>query len=173
MKRTTKNKIKKRVRVITEEILWTLRDLGELVPYPFESKYQHIQRLRHYDRYKVSRALGDLSKNGFIKKIKREKKVYYSLTDLGRAKSLKYAYSRKLKKVKTNGLSTIVIFDVPEEKKKSREFLRRFLVQNGFIMLQRSVFIGPWEIHPEFRELLRELKIELSVSVIEGRVLYT
>lgn len=157
---------------ITNEILWVLRDLGEMVPYPFEGKYQHIQRLRNYDRYQVSRALGDLSKQGLIKKIKKEKKTYYSLTDLGRAKSLKYFYLRKPKKAKVNGFSTIIIFDIPEEKRKARKFLRRFLKQNGFINLQKSVLIGPWEIHPEFKDLLKELKVELNVSVIEGRVLY-
>lgn len=172
MKRSTKRKLKKKVVEITNEILWTLRDLGELVPYPFESKYQHIQRLRQYDRQQISRALWDLSKQGLVKKIPRKRKIYYKLTDLGRARSLKYAYGRKSKQLKTNGLSTIIIFDIPEEKKKARDFLRRFLVQNGFIMLQRSVFIGRWQMHPEFRELLKELKIELNVSVIEGRVLY-
>src|SRR5438067_544827 len=53
-----------------------------------------------------------------------------------------------------------------------RNYLRRFLKDNGFYMLQRSVFIGPWIIHGEFKELLKELKVELNVSIIEGRVLY-
>jgi DNA-binding transcriptional regulator PaaX len=172
MKRTTKRKLKKAAKAITNEILWTLRDLGELVPYPFEGKYQHLQRLRNYDRYKVSRALRDLSTQGLVKKVSRERKIYYGLTDLGRAKSLRYAYLKKHKRAKTNGLSTIIIFDIPEEKRKARRFLRKFLKDNGFINLQKSVLIGPWEIHPEFKDLLRELKVELNVSVIEGRVLY-
>lgn len=173
MKKTTKRKLKQKAGQVTNEILWVLRDLAEMVPYPFESKYEHINRLRYYDRYKVSRALGDLTRQGLVKKVRREKKVYYSLTDLGRAKSLKYAYSKKERAAKTNGLSTIVIFDIPEERRKARDFLRRFLKKNGFMMLQRSVFIGRFEIQPEFKELLSELKVDLNVKVLEGRVLYT
>ena len=173
MKRTTKIKIKKAVVNLTQEILWTLRNLAELMPYPFEGKYQHVQRLRHYDRYKVSRAFWELERKGLIKKVKKEQKIYYKITDLGRAKSFKHFYSQKPKIRKSNGLATIIIFDIPEEKKKARDFLRRFLGQNGFTMLQRSVFIGPWELHSEFKELLKELKLELHVSIIEGRVMYT
>lgn len=172
MKRTTKRKIEKIALTVGQEILWALKDFGEMIPYPFEGPGQHLRRLREYDRYKVSRSLWELSRQGLVKKAKRERKVYYYLTDLGRAKSLRYIYAKRPKVSKVNGLSTIVIFDIPEQKRKARQFLRRFLIQNGFTMLQRSVFIGRWEIQPEFKELLKELKIDLDVSVIEGRVLH-
>ena len=173
METTHQLKLKHKTAAITNEVLWFLKDMGQLVPYPFEGKYQHIQRLRHYDRYKVSRALWDLSNKGLVKKLNRTGKIYYEITNLGRARSLKYEYLRKPRKVKTNGLSTLIIFDIPEEKKKARGFLRRFLIQNGFIMLQKSVFIGRWEIDPQFKDLLKALKIDLNVSVIEGRVLHS
>ncbi len=172
MNRSTKRKIRNRVESVTNEILWFLRDIGEAIPYPFEGKNHHIQRLRYYDRYKVSRAFWELNRKGLIKKVKKDKKFYYTITDLGRAKSLKYSYSKKPKITKVNGFATIVIFDIPEAKRKARRFLRRFLKDNGFINLQKSVMIGPWELHPEFKELLKELKIELNVSIIEGRVMY-
>ncbi|OGE74192.1 MAG: CRISPR-associated endonuclease Cas2 [Candidatus Doudnabacteria bacterium RIFCSPLOWO2_02_FULL_42_9] len=172
MKRTTKRKIKKRLKTITGELLWFLRDMGELIPYPFEGKYQYIKRLKYYDRYKISRAFWELDRDGLVKKIKKERKTYYQITNLGRARSLKYIYSRKLRRAKNNGFSTLVMFDIPEEKKKARQFLRRFLIQNGFMMLQKSVFIGPWELLPEFKELLKELQVELNVNILEGRMLF-
>ena len=172
METSRKLKVKEKTARITDEVLWVLNDMAQLVPYPIEGKYQHTQRLRHYDRYKVSRALWDLSNRGLVKKVSRTGKTYYQITNLGRLRSLKYEYLRKPKTAKTNGLSTLIIFDIPEEKKKARGFLRRFLVQNGFLMLQKSVFMGRWEVDPQFRDLLKELKIDLNVSVIEGRVLY-
>jgi DNA-binding transcriptional regulator PaaX len=172
MKTATKKIIKRKAYEITEEILLTLKDLSQVIPHPFESKSEHIQRLRRYSRGQITRGLGDLANQGLIKKIKRERKTYYGITDLGRARALKYQYATMPKKAKSNGFSTLVIFDIPEEKKKARGFLRRFLIQNGFTMLQRSVFIGRWEIEKEFKDILKELKIDSNVSIIEGRVLY-
>ncbi|MBI3952546.1 MAG: CRISPR-associated endonuclease Cas2 [Candidatus Doudnabacteria bacterium] len=171
MKAAPETKIKRYAKRITEEILCFLRDVGEMVPYPFEGKYQYIRRLNNYERYKISRAFWDLKRQGLVKKVEKNKKAYYIITDLGRAKSLRYSYSQAGKKRKDNGFSTIVIFDIPEEKRKARNFLRQFLKINGFINLQKSVMIGPWELHPEFKELLAELKIDPYVSVLEGRVL--
>jgi DNA-binding transcriptional regulator PaaX len=161
----------KRRIIITKEILWILRDMAELIPQPFETKYDHIRRLKGYKSDKVDRALTKLVSDGLVKKFKNKSKISYSITDLGRVKSIKYAYSKKGKKQKINGLLSIVIFDIAEEKRKARDFLRKFLIDNGFTMLQRGVFIAPWEIHAEFIELLKELKIQSYVSLIEGKII--
>lgn len=171
MKRTTKRKIKKKVIALTKEILYILRDIAEAIPYPLETKYEYTRRLRNYQNYGVSRAFWELEKQGLVKKIKKEKKrVEYVLTDLGRAKSLKYVYGRKQKIERKDGLSTIVIFDISEEKKRVRDFLRRLLTQNGFTLFQESIFISRYKLLPEFREILSDLKIEHDVKILEGRI---
>lgn len=50
----------------------------------------------------------------------------------------------------------IVIFDIPEKKKKYREWLRMELVGFGFNLVQKSVWLGP-VLPNEFVEYLNEL----------------
>jgi hypothetical protein len=50
----------------------------------------------------------------------------------------------------------IVAFDIPEKKKRSREWLRRELVEAGFEQVQKSLWFGPG-LPKEFVEYLGEL----------------
>ena len=121
----------------------------------------------------INRSLSELEKQRLIRKRQYRQKLIYEVTDLGKAKSLKWHYKRHNKKVRNDGLSTIVIFDIPESKKKSRDFLRRFLVQNEFHQLQESIYISGCYLLKEFNKLLNELKVTEHVTVLEGRVLYS
>jgi len=172
LRRKTKKRIKIFAKNIGQEVLWALKDLSVLVPKPFESKFEHMQRMRGYTRQQISKALWDVEKKGWVKKKIVKQRVVYELTDLGRVRNLRFAYGKKKKVARNDGFSTIVIFDIPEEYKKARNYLRRFLKENKFILLQKSVFIGPWSLEPEFKELLTVLKINKFVSVIEGRVVH-
>lgn len=103
---------------------------------------------------------------------KYREQIKYELTDLGKARALVWTYKKKTKTARTDGLATIVIFDIPEEKRKARNFLRRFLKENNFTQLQKSVFIGRFKLLAEFKQILHELDVEFNVSVLEGRVLH-
>ena len=65
----------------------------------------------------------------------------------------------------------VMIFDIPEDKKRAREALRRKITELGFYQLQKSVFIFPYECHDEldfiieFFELRRHVRI-MTVSDI-------
>lgn len=50
----------------------------------------------------------------------------------------------------------IVIFDIPEKKKRYREWLRSELVGFGFTLIQKSVWLGP-ALPKEFVEYLSEI----------------
>ena len=62
----------------------------------------------------------------------------------------------KLKSAKRN---MIVIFDIPEIRKKQRNWLRGDLMALGFIMLQKSVWLGPSPLPKEFISYLNETNI--------------
>lgn len=73
------------------------------------------------------------------------------LTKDGRQKALKYQIDEiKIKKPKKwDGKWRIVVFDIPEKKKKAREALRNKLQELGFRELQKSVLIFPYECENE------------------------
>ena len=81
-------------------------------------------------------------KDGFVKIV---------LTKEGQKKALKFKLDEmKIKKpAKWDGEWRIVIFDIPERFKKAREALRKKLKDLGFIKLQESVFVFPYECENE------------------------
>lgn len=167
MKIATKSKIKSIAKGLTEEILCTIYDLGQLIPRPFETPSDHVRRLRSYDSGFVVKTVNRLEKQKWVTK----KRGVYVLTNLGKAKAAAYNYKKLPKRKRSDGMLTVVLFDIPQEKKHVREYLRRFLKKNEFISLQKSVFVGPWVIHKEFFKILNELGIRSMVKLLEARIL--
>jgi hypothetical protein len=53
----------------------------------------------------------------------------------------------------------IVMYDIPHRQKKERDWFRRNLKKFGYIMIQKSVWVGPSPLPKEFVEYLDEIKI--------------
>lgn len=179
MKRKTKQRIKQAAKSFILDILQLISELPELIPDPFETSSEYKKRLHFlaggYSRYsydKISRGLSYLERKDLIKKKKISNKLTYELTITGRQKLL-MAQIAAAKSLLKDGTSCIVVFDIPEEKSRHRKFLRRFLLRNGFINLQKSVLIGPQFLPKEFFELLEELGLRQNVTVIKGTIHYS
>lgn len=61
---------------------------------------------------------------------------------------------------------TIVTFDVPEDEKHLRQWLRLALINMGFIMLHRSVWMAKISLPKEFLEDTKELGIADYIQII-------
>jgi CRISPR-associated endonuclease Cas2 len=53
----------------------------------------------------------------------------------------------------------IVMYDIPHNLKKERDWLRRHLVKFGYNMIQKSVWVGPSPLPKDFLRYLKEIKI--------------
>jgi DNA-binding transcriptional regulator PaaX len=107
-----------------------------------------------------------LAAQGFVTFEKREGKLYARITDAGH-KKLEFELEKvKLdlsKKRRWNGRWRVVIFDVPERRRKIRDRLRILIQETGFVRLQDSVWFFPYDCE-EFIALLKaELKIGSAV----------
>lgn len=60
----------------------------------------------------------------------------------------------------------IVIFDIPDRFKKAREALRKKLKDLGFIKLQESVFVLPYECENEINFIIEVFLIRSFVRFI-------
>ena len=111
----------------------------------------------------VKRVLKNLEKKEIISLEKKGEEVYVKLKGWLSPKVLKYSlkgildYKRKKKEWK--GKWFLVIFDVPEEQRNKRDYLRRFLNYIGFFPYQQSVYIYPYECSEE---------IALVKKMVEG-----
>ncbi len=53
----------------------------------------------------------------------------------------------------------IVMYDIRHELKKERDWFRRQLINYGYVMIQKSVWVGPSPLPKEFLDYLKVIKI--------------
>ncbi len=112
-------------------------------------KHKKKYNLKYYLNQKAQK----LIKDGFIKIEIKNEKQFLLLTKKGERKLLYYQITKK-KKQKWDSRWRVVIFDVWENTRYKRNLLRNEIKDFGFIQLQRSVWIYPYEC-ADFIELLK------------------
>jgi len=67
----------------------------------------------------------------------------------------------------------IVIYDIPEAKKKERDWFRRHLKKFNYVMIQKSVWVGPSPLPKDFLEYVKSigLKDKLKTFKLAGSYL--
>lgn len=116
--------------------------------------------------YQLKSAIQSLERNGFIEKTADG----LLITPKGkkRVKFLRYT-KRDTGKKKWDGLWRVVIFDIPESLRSSRDLFRSCLKRNGFVRLQDSVFVSPFADFDELNDLRYECKVEKYVNFLEAK----
>lgn len=167
LKRSTKKAFKRFGAGLAFELLNFIKEGGELLYTIATTPYG---KLRIADVYVPQStyysALNSLEKQELIKKKKKGRKNVYILTPKG----LKKINTKPTELIKRNdGLSTLIIFDIPEENGRQRTILRRYLIRNGYTQLQESVFISPFKITTELKNLWNELKLRSYITVLSAQ----
>ena len=118
-----------------------------------------------YHKQSVRNTFSKLNKGKFILK----QNSRYLITDSGikrlhRKKTLK-CFDSPLRDSKNKNL--LVLFDIPEERKTEREWFRKHLRKFGYIMIQRSVWVGPSPLPKEFVEYISKIKLKDSIKTFK------
>lgn len=102
---------------------------------------------KKFNKYYINTAISRLKNRGMIEFQSKNGKSFVRLTDKGRQQLLKYQLREiDIKKPKKwDRKWRIIIFDIKEYKKQLRDNLRRELINLGFIRLQNSVWIYPYD----------------------------
>ena len=79
-------------------------------------------------------------------------KIYFKIFDQSKTK-------------RKDGKWTMVIFDVPEKWRKSRDLLRSILNNLGYKMFQQSVWITPYDVLKKTEELLQIYSLDNFVKI--------
>lgn len=105
----------------------------------------------------VNNCLNRLINNGLIIK---DKNGHLSLSSTGELRLLRYQEEIERNDKKWDGKWRIVIFDIWEKNKRKRDLLRQELIDFGFIKLQNSVWITPYDCE----DYVNLLKTDLGVG---------
>ncbi len=120
----------------------------------------------------------DTKKSSLSTTIKRAKRLgyidgakeEYYLTEKGRL------YANKIKnrlvvfeppKTFSKKKDSILMFDIPEDRKGEREWFRYHLKAFGFEMVQRSVWVGPSNLPKDFLKYLKDRKLNKYVLIFK------
>lgn len=94
---------------------------------------------------------------------------HLKLTPLGRARLPAYHRPGKFWDSRWNGIWYTLIFDVPETERHYRDTLRGFLKRMHMGCLQKSVWITPRDIRPEYADLERAASVNTVSYLLESR----
>jgi hypothetical protein len=113
--------------------------------------------------YRAKTVLGRLVAKGLIRFEERDGKRYARLTETGkRVLDLELLKNEGMRKPKRwDNHWRVVIFDIPERRRKVRVSLRFFMGKYGFVRLQDSVWIYPYDCE----ELITLAKAQFRIGV--------
>lgn len=134
--------------------------------------FKEIQKkkFQKYQQFRLNQAFKRLEKQKLILIKEEGDKVRIELSEKGKKKVLMYNLDEmKLKQDKWDKIWRIVIFDIPEEKKNARDFLRLKMKELGFYLLQRSVLVTPWDCRKEIDFIKHFYEVDKYVNLIEAK----
>ncbi len=91
------------------------------------------------------------------------------LSESGEERLPEALHPRKRWRKKWGGVWYTLVYDVPESERKYRNILRAFLSRLRMGCLQKSVWITPWDIRPEFHDLLQGAAVGPFAYLFESR----
>jgi len=126
---------------------------------PIFKKYQ-----KRIGRKKFSKLIYYLKVRGYIetKNLKSNDAIIITKDGIDRAIKSSFRLDRKRRK---DGKWTMLIFDVPEKQRKSRDILRGTLNSLGYKMFQQSVWISPYDVQEKTERFLQWRSLEKYVKI--------
>ena len=68
---------------------------------------------------------------------------------------------------KDSSKNLIVMYDIPHEKKKERDWFRRHLKKFDYIMIQKSVWVGPSPLPKDFLSYVKSIGLENQLKTFK------
>ncbi len=131
--------------------------------------YLKNKNYRNYDKRKIAQAFSYLKRSGLIILKEEQGKITVEVTENGKRKIKQYEFEdlKIAEPKKWDKKWRIIIFDIPEKKKKvAREALRNKLVNLNFFQLQKSVWIHPYPCENEIQLTAEIFGVTQFINII-------
>ena len=165
---------------ITDKFLWdiykAISNVGDVLdfmtkqptmanwlPGPKNQEFKKYQKQK--DEYYVRKLIYYLKTKNYIKVKNLESKKAVIFTKRGVDKLLKVSFEMEGRKIRKDGKWLMLMFDVPEKYRKSRDLLRSILHNLGYKMFQQSVWITPYDVSEKTERLLQIYSLDSFVKI--------
>lgn len=163
---------------IMHTVLEKLAELGEgtldaFFPknYPYAALWRPLlglDRKKKVKRQTVSTILWRLKQQGLVERTGAKKIARWQVTPKGK-RELERQASSYLNTPKPDGITRLVIFDIPEQERNKRDSIRLELVGCQFKQLQKSVWIGYCPLPEDFITLIDTLELHGKIHIFSVR----
>jgi hypothetical protein len=172
---------------LTEQLLWDLYNfknktgdiISGILPERYGLRFSNFNAFRNewtsenkrkYEREKSRKRFSQIIKN-------LKNKGYLNVKDVKNRKAILIT-SRGIKKLfevglKTNGRNKrpdkkwqMVLFDIPEVSRKSRDLFRKQLKYLGYQNLQKSIWVCPYDVLKITQKLIKNYKLDRFVRLL-------
>ena len=126
---------------------------------------EYLPNEKYNLKYRMKSVAGRLAAKGYVEWIERDGKKYLRITPAGR-KAFTFEQAKvalKNQKKKWDGRWRMVVFDIPERRSHIRARLRAVMCEIGFVRLQDSVWVYPYDCEDFIALLKAEIKIGKDV----------
>lgn len=164
----------KETAVLAREILLSFVDVYRWIIPIFDKANVYRIPIKYYEKFRdkdkeyFHHEMYRLKKAKFIRKYFDGKEYFLELTNKGK-KQIKQYLTEDLeikKPVKWDKKWRLVIYDIADDKKDRREILREKLERLGFIKLQESVYVFPFDCLNEINLLKKMYFLDKNVQYI-------
>ena len=124
---------------------------------------------RDINRNALQKSVRRLHQSGFVCARKGSGgATLLTLTEIGKKRAASYQLStiNIVKPPQWDGLWRVVMFDVPEQHKKGRDALAKKLKELGFMPIQKSVFVLPYECRNEISYIVEVYELSSYVKFL-------
>lgn len=117
---------------------------------------------------RIRNAVERLERQGHVRVHKKNGKEYITITENGKKEAGRFKLiQRTIQKPKEwDGLWRLVMFDIPEKNRGSRNAFRYLLEELGLYQYQKSVFIYPYECKEEVNFVANYFRIRNKISYV-------
>jgi len=158
------------MRQLKKKILFSLSD-GAVFLQPTDKFFyltysQLYWRLMNYQQVSVRGGVRDLITGRLVSKLIRSGKVSVRLTKIGRDHLRSLFVPENSGKVWDGGWR-LVIFDSGKMTQKQQRWLRRFLLNSGYVMMEKGLYISSFPTSISFKKELGKMKLLNRVRVLQ------
>jgi len=129
------------------------------------------EQLRIWRKGSLKGLIGKLYAQNFLnrKPTADESDYEYSLSSHGRTFIDSHLDLLHQKTIDWDGFWTLVIFNIPESKRSSRDRFRRFLQRTGCGNALGTLWISPYDIRPKLLAMAKELNIDEHLIILRSK----
>jgi len=141
------------------------RTFGDLMPGQKDPSFEMYRKFKN--RREFNKLIYYLKKNNFIKVESLKGRRALLLTKEGKNKAIKASFKIEDSKRKNrkDGKWIMIIFDIPQNRKRDRSLLRSVLKNLGYKLFQQSVWITPYDVFEKTEKSLQFYSLDKYVRI--------